>query len=78
MNAWAEAMKARAHRFAVDVLTLVKLEEADEAEEWLDVIHDANLTDQSDLTRLRAESKELRAIFAKAVLTARTRQRRSS
>jgi four helix bundle protein len=50
--------------------------EADEAEEWLDTIHDAKISTTPELRRLRIESKELRAIFAKATLTANNNRRR--
>ena len=115
MNQWREQMKARTHKFAIDVITFVKtlpdrietrrlkdqlvgaacgvdgnwhaacrarthkefaaklgvvVEEADEAEEWLDVMHDTKLIEADELNRLRRESKELRAIFAKASRTA--------
>jgi four helix bundle protein len=118
MNPWGEELKARTHRFAVDVIAFVRslpetletrrlrdqligaacgvsgnyraacrarshreftaklgtvLEEADEAEEWLDVIHDAKISIAPELKRLRIESRELRAIFAKANMTARRR-----
>jgi len=124
MNQWREGMKARTHRFAVDVMRLLRgipdrtdtrrlkdqlagaavgvnlnwratcrarshkeftaklgttLEEADEAEECLDVIHDAGISQGDETQRLRAESKELRSIFAKASRTAsdNERQRRN-
>ncbi|HMD33458.1 MAG TPA: four helix bundle protein [Vicinamibacterales bacterium] len=120
MNAWGEELKARTHKFAVDVIAFVRtlpgsietrrirdqligaacgvsgnyraacrarshreftaklgtvLQEADEAEEWLDIIYDASLSRGDELQRLRSESKELRAIFVKANLTARRNDR---
>lgn len=66
---WHAACRARTHKeFAARLGTVV--EEADEAEEWLDVMHDTKMSESNELNRLRAESKELRAIFAKASRTA--------
>jgi len=66
---WRAACRARSHReFAAKLGTV--LEEADEAEGWLDILHDAKLSEAGELSRLRKESKELRAIFAKACRTA--------
>src|SRR4051812_16717198 len=123
MNQWREGMKARTHRFTVDVLRLRRgipertdtrrvkdqlvgdavsvdlnwratcrershkeftaklgttLEEADEAEECLDVIHDAGISEGDEVRRLRSESKELRSIFAKASRTASDNERRKN
>jgi len=50
--------------------------EAAEAEEWLDVVYDSEIATGPELRRLRIESKELRAIFAKATLTANKNKRR--
>ena len=121
MNQWREEMKARTHKFSVDVLLLLQtipertdtrrvkdqlagaasgldlnwraacrcpvtqrvhpklgivLEEADEAEGCLDTIWDSRLSTSDDAKRLRAESKELRSIFAKASRTANNNERR--
>jgi len=66
---WRAACRARSHKeFAAKLGTV--LEEADEAEGWLDLLNDAKLSEATELTRLRQESKELRAIFAKACRTA--------
>ena len=123
MNQWREEMKARAHKFSVEVILLLQsipdrtdtrrvkdqlagaasgldlnwraacrarshkeftaklgtlLEEADEAEGCLDTIWDARLSTCEDARRLRAESKELRAIFAKASATATRNEREAS
>jgi len=123
MNEWREAMKARTHRFSVDVIRLLQtipdrtdtrrvkdqlagaasgvdlnwraacrarshkeftaklgttLEEADEAEGCLDAIWDARVSTSDEARRLRAESKELRAIFAKASRTANDNERAKS
>ena len=48
------------------------LEEADEAEHWLDVIKGAELTAGSELKWLIGEAAELRAIFKQSLETART------
>jgi four helix bundle protein len=66
---WRAACRARSHKeFAAKLGTV--LEEADEAEGWLDILHDAKLSGTEELIRLRKESKELRSIFAKACRTA--------
>ena len=119
MNQWREEMKARTHRFSVDVILFldsipdrpsttrlkdqlagaaggldlnwraacrgrshkeftaklgVVVEEADEAEGCLDTIWDSGLSTTDTSRRLRAESKELRAIFNKAERTARANE----
>jgi four helix bundle protein len=66
---WHAACRARTHKEFAAKLGIV-VEEADEAEEWLDVMHDTKLSDTDELKQLRLESKELRAIFAKASRTA--------
>jgi four helix bundle protein len=66
---WHAACRARSHKEFTAKLGTV-LEEADEAAECLDVIYDTRLSQTEDLERLRRESKELRAIFAKATRTA--------
>jgi four helix bundle protein len=66
---WRAACRARAHKeFTAKIGTV--LEEADEAEACLDTVWDARLSTSDAARRLRAESKELRAIFAKATKTA--------
>ena len=54
------------------------LEEADEAEGCLDTIWDAHLCTSEEARRLRAESKELRSIFARASRTASDNDRRDN
>ena len=49
----------------------ILVEEADESEHWLDVIHESRLSSGPELEWLRSESRELRAIFAASVSTAR-------
>jgi four helix bundle protein len=66
---WHAACRARTHKEFAAKLGIV-VEEADEAEEWLDVIHDTRVSEADELKLLRRESKELRAIFAKASRTA--------
>ena len=53
----------------------VVLEEADEAEHWLDVLDGSGLSGSDELRWLHAESAELRAIFAASVATARRNHR---
>jgi four helix bundle protein len=66
---WHAACRARTHKEFAAKLGIV-VEEADEAEEWLDVMHDTKVSQADELKQLRRESKELRAIFAKASRTA--------
>jgi four helix bundle protein len=71
---WRAACRARSHKeFTAKLGTT--LEEADEAEECLDLVHDAHMHEGDELQRLRTESKELRAIFAKATATANQNER---
>jgi len=49
----------------------VVAEEADESVYWLDVVAGAKLTTSRELPRLQHESRELTAIFSRAVGTAR-------
>jgi len=66
---WRAKCRARTHKeFTAKLGTVV--DEANQAEEWLDAMHDAKLSDASELKRLRGESKELRAIFVRASRTA--------
>ena len=74
---WRAACRARSHREFTAKLGTV-LEEADEAEGCLDTIWDARLSTSEDARRLRAESKELRSIFAKASATATRNEREAS
>src|SRR4051812_9393960 len=53
----------------------VVVEEADESTYWLDVVVAAGLADISVVQPLRSEARELVAIFAKSVGTARANQR---
>jgi four helix bundle protein len=66
--------RARSHAEFTAKLGIVA-EEADETAEWLDVLADARMVSSSELTRLRAESRELLAIFSASVGTARRRRR---
>ena len=72
---WRAACRARSHKEFTSTLGKV-LEEADEAEEWLDVTHDTKISTAPQLRRLRIESKELRSIFAKSCKTANENERR--
>ena len=72
---YRSACRARSHTEFTARLGVV-LEEADEAELWLDVA-DARSTGDGKLRQpLLAESGELRAIFSKACTTARIREHR--
>jgi len=71
---WRAACCARTHKeFASKLGTVV--EEADEAEELLNVIHDTKLSRAAALPRLRDESTQLRKIFRKASITASANER---
>jgi four helix bundle protein len=49
----------------------IAVEEADETEHWLDILDEAKLVSGPEFEALRAESRELRAIFVASVSTAR-------
>jgi len=71
---WRAACCARTHKeFASKLGTVV--EEADEAEELLNVVHDTKLSTASVLPGLRDESTQLRKIFRKASITASANER---
>ena len=71
---WRAACRARSHKEFTARLGTV-LEEADEAEGCLDTIWDARISTTEETRRLRGESKELRAIFARAAATATRNER---
>jgi four helix bundle protein len=56
----------------------IVLEEADEAEHWLDLIFKTKTMQGKELESLCEESRQLRAIFAKSVKTARENYRGAS
>ena len=63
---WRAACCARTHKeFTSNLGTVV--EEADEAEELLNVIHDSKLSKAPELARLRIESTQLRKIFSEGI-----------
>jgi four helix bundle protein len=72
---WRAACRARSHKEFAAKLGVV-LEEADEAEGCLDMIWETRLSASDEACRLRAESKELRSIFARASRTANDNERR--
>ena len=69
------ACRGRSHTEFTARLGVV-LEEADEAELWLDVAHTRKMGDVKLSAVLLSESGELRAIFSKACTTARIREHR--
>lgn len=71
---YRSACRARSHAEFVARIGVV-LEEADEVEGWLDLLHADGAVHSAEWPRLRQESKELRAIFFKANLTARATHR---
>ena len=70
------ACRARSRAEFVAKLGIV-VEEADEAEHWLDVIHESRLSTGPELEWLRSESRELRAIFVASLFTARKNHAKS-
>jgi four helix bundle protein len=70
------ACRARSHADFTSRIGIVA-EEADESVYWLDVTAGAKLTTAPALLRLQQESRELTAIFSRAVGTARLNARRS-
>ena len=52
------------------------LEEADEAELWLGIVKEAQLTESTQLARLYDESRQLRAIFSQSARTAQVRSKK--
>jgi len=72
---WRAACCARTHKeFTAKLGTVV--EEADEAEELLNVIQDSKLSKAPELAHLRDESTQLRKIFKRASITASENERR--
>jgi len=70
------ACRARSHADFTSRIGIVA-EEADETVYWLDVTAGAKLTTSQELPRLLTESRELTAIFSRAVGTARMNAKRS-
>ena len=68
------AGRSRSRAEFVSRLAIVA-DEADETEGWLVMLKEAGLTSGAELDWLLAESRELRAIFVKAVKTARANHR---
>jgi four helix bundle protein len=73
---WRAACRARTHKEFTSKLGTV-VEEADEAEAALSVIHDSKISTGRELVRLRDEASQLRAIFVKASRTASENERRN-
>src|SRR5262245_35228868 len=67
------ACRARSHAEFTARLGVV-LEEADEAELWLDIAQSKRWGDADRRAKLLDESSQLRAIFSKACMTARARE----
>ncbi|HEY3044290.1 MAG TPA: four helix bundle protein [Vicinamibacterales bacterium] len=70
------ACRARSHAEFTSKIEVVA-EEADESVYWLDLAAGAKLTTSPGLPRLQQESRELTAIFSRAVGTARMNAKRS-
>jgi len=91
MDRVAEDLKVRTKVFAVKVLEFVEtlprgaaeftarpgivLDEADESELWTEVTADRSWGDAAQRAWLLDESRQLRSIFSKAVMTAKFRER---
>ena len=73
---WRAACCARTHKEFTSKLGTV-VEEADEAEELLNVMHDSKLSKAPALAQLRDEATQLRKIFKRASITASENERRS-
>jgi len=67
---YRSACRSRSHAEFTARIGVV-LDEADEAEGWLEFIRDGEMSKSPDLARLCDESSQLRAIFVAANLTAR-------
>ena len=72
---YRSSCRARSHTEFTARLGVV-LEEADEAELWLDVARERNWGEAARRQWLADESGQLRAIFSKACVTARSREHR--
>ena len=72
---YRSSCRARSHTEFTARLGVV-LEEADESELWLDVTREKNWGDATRRQWLVDESRQLRAIFSKACVTARSREHR--
>lgn len=72
---YRSACRSRSHdEFAARIG--IVLEEADEAELWLGIIQEAQLSDWAQLARLCDESRQLRAIFSQSARTAQSRSKK--
>ncbi|MGE3273694.1 MAG: four helix bundle protein [Vicinamibacterales bacterium] len=74
---YRSACRARSRREFIAKLGVV-VEEADEAVHWLELIREAGLGDREVLAEIEAEARELRAIFAASLGTARRNFRDAS
>jgi four helix bundle protein len=72
---YRSACRARSHAEFTARLGLV-LDEADESELWVEVSADRDMGEATKRPALRNEAGQLRAIFSKACMTARARQRK--
>jgi four helix bundle protein len=72
---YRSACRSRSHTEFTARMGIV-LEEADEAELWIEMSCEKQWGDLGRRTRLLDESGQLRAIFSRAYLTARSRERR--
>jgi four helix bundle protein len=73
MANYRSSCRARSHTEFTARIGVV-LEEADEAEGWLETIRDGKMSTCDDLPRLYLESVQLRAIFFASTMTARRRE----
>ena len=70
MGNYRSTCRARSHTEFTARIGVV-LEEADEAEGWLETVRDAKMSSSEDLPRLCGESVQLRSIFSSSTMTAR-------
>jgi len=71
---YRSSCRARSHTEFTARMGVV-LEEADESELWLDIANERGLGNTALRGALLDESRQLRAIFSKACMTARARER---
>ena len=77
MANYRSSCRARSHTEFTALIGVV-LEEADEAEGWLETIRDARMSTCEDLSRLYLESVQLRAIFFASTMTGCRREQESA
>ena len=64
------------HQGDISAGKAIVVEEVDESELWLDILDERNVGTEALRKTLLAESREFRAIFVQACMTARPRERK--